>query len=429
MDTLDLFQRLSVSLAIGLVIGLERGWHARLEAEGERAAGFRTHALAGVLGGVWGAIARGGGDIGLVALAVAFATFTGVIAFDRYRETGHDGTFGATTVVAAMLAFALGAFAVVGDVQVAAAGGVVVAALLALKGVLHAWVQRLSWAELRSGLVLLAMTFVMLPLLPNRPIDPWGALNPFSLWLMTIMIAVLSFAGYAAIKIVGARRGVLLTGVGGGLVSSTAVTLNMARIAREHPEERNRLVASALVASATMMARILVVVGVINAALLSQLAGPVGAAGLALALVALFLLKSGGPEGDDDGQIVLRNPFELATVLQFGALLTVISVLAKAVTVYAGDIGVYALAAISGIADVDAITLSMAQLGGAGSLGLEVAARAIAIVVAVNTVSKTVMGWIAGGSEVGWRLAIASGLAILAGALGLLLSPAASAGV
>ena len=126
-------------------------------------------------------------DGGAIALGLGFIGFSSAIILFRYRETAHDGTFGATTIVAAMLAFALGAFAVLGDVRAAAATGVVVAVLLALKAVLHDWVKRLTWTELRSGLVLLAMTCILLPLLPNRTVDPWAAINPFELWLMTIM--------------------------------------------------------------------------------------------------------------------------------------------------------------------------------------------------------------------------------------------------
>ena len=419
MDTFELFQRLSVALAVGLVIGLERGWRARAEHEGERAAGLRTHALAGVLGGVWGAIALRSGEGGLIALALAFATFSGIVAFYRYREIRDEGTFGVTTVVAAMLAFALGAFAVLGSMQVAAAAGVIVAALLALKGLLHAWVERISWVELRSALVLMAMTFVALPLLPNRTVDPWNAVNPFALWLMTILIALLSFVGYAAIKIVGARRGVLLTGLAGGFVSSTAVTLNMSRLARENPGERDRLVAGALLASATMMGRVLIVAGIVNAALLPSLALPIGLAGVVLVGTALFMIRTSEANAEGEGGIEVKNPFEIGTVLKFGALLTVIAVLANVATTYAGDLGAYALAAVSGVADVDAITLSMARLG-AGPIGPEVAARAIAIAVAVNTAAKAAVGWLAGGREVGLRLAVAGALAVLVGLLGFL---------
>lgn len=256
MDTFDLFQRLSVALAVGLLIGLERGWRGRDHPEGERAAGLRTHALAGLLGGVWGAIAmRTQSSGGAVALGLAFAVFSAAIVLFRLREIVHDGTYGATTVVAAMLAFGLGAFAVVGDPQVAAAGGVAATALLALKALLHAWVQRLTWEELRSGLVLLAMTFVLLPLLPDRTVDPWGSLNPYAIWLMTILIAAMSFAGYVAIKTTGEDRGILLTGLAGGLVSSTAVTMSLARLAREQPERTRLLVAGMLVAGAAMVGR------------------------------------------------------------------------------------------------------------------------------------------------------------------------------
>jgi len=137
VDTFELVGRLAIALAIGLVIGIKRGWKQREEAEGERAAGLRTHALSGLLGGIWGALALNTGRAGVIALALAFAAFTAAIAVFRYREMVHDKTFGATTVVAAMLAFALGALAVTGDRTAAAAAGVATAMLLALKAALH----------------------------------------------------------------------------------------------------------------------------------------------------------------------------------------------------------------------------------------------------------------------------------------------------
>ncbi|MGL4396868.1 MAG: MgtC/SapB family protein [Hyphomicrobium sp.] len=419
MDTITLFQRLSVALAVGLLIGLERGWQARGDADGERAAGLRTHALAGLLGGVWGAIAEGAGDAGLVALAFAFAAFTGVITLFRYREAVRDHTMGATTVLAAMLAFALGAFAVLGDMQAAAAGGVAVTILLTLKSQLHGWLQRLTWIEFRSGLVLLAMTFVLLPLLPNRTVDPWQTVNPFEIWLMTIMIAVISFAGYVAIKALGAERGVLMTGVAGGLASSTAVTVNLSDLARQNPEQSATLVSGILMANATMMARVLVVAGLINAAVFERLMVPGVLAGAALVVAAMFLLRQGRHVAAPERTLVLQNPFELATVLKFGAMLTVIFMAANIATRTVGDAGAYALAAVSGVADVDAITLSMSRLG-FGALGPDTAARAIALAVGVNTIAKVVLGWMTGGAGVGRRLAVASALAMGAGGVGVI---------
>lgn len=423
MDTLELFQRLSVALAIGFLIGLERGWKARNEPEGGRAAGLRTHALSGLLGGVWGALAVTRDDGGLIALALAFSVFSGTIAWFRYREARDEATFGVTTVVAAMLAFALGAFAVMGDMGVAGGVGVAVAALLAFKGVLHGWVERLSWVELRSGLLLLAMTFIMLPLLPDRTVDPWGTVNPFELWLLTVMIAAISFTGYIAIKTVGDRHGILMTGIAGGLASSTAVTVTLAELAKEHPDKRDPLVAGALFSSATMVARVLVVVGAVGVILLPRVAVPIGLGGLALLGVGFYFLHRQSRDGVEHGRLQLGNPFELTTVLKFGALLTVVTVLAKVLTEVGGGQGVYALAAFSGIADVDAITLSMAQLA-RDPASIELAANAILIVVAVNTVSKVVLGWVTGGAEVGKRLMLGAAAAIFVGGAAALLVPA-----
>jgi uncharacterized membrane protein (DUF4010 family) len=422
METIELFQRLGLALAIGFLIGLERGWKTRNEPEGGRAAGLRTHALAGLLGGVWGALAMSRPDGGLLALALAFAVFGGAVILFRHREAKAEGTFGVTTVIAAMLAFTLGAFAVMGDMAVAGATGVVVAALLAFKPVLHEWVQRISWVELRSGLLLLAMTFIMLPLLPDRTIDPWDTVNPFELWLLTVMIAAISFAGYVAIKVVGERHGIVMTGVAGGLASSTAVTVTLAGLAKQHPERLDALLAGALFSSATMIARVFVVVCTLGAVLLPRLLVPMALGGLVLLAAGAYFLSRQPENGVEQGQLQLKNPFDLATVLKFGALLTVVTVLAKLLTRVGGGEGVYALAAFSGIADVDAITLSMSRLA-RDPASVPLAANAILIVVAVNTVAKAVLGWVGGGANFGRRMMMVAAAAIAAGAAGALLTP------
>jgi len=399
IDTQEMFWRLAMALAIGLLIGLERGWRERDDREGERAAGLRTHALAGILGGIWGALARETSNSGgMIALAIAFATFSITIAFYRFREIVREGTFGVTTVVAAMLAFALGAFSVLGDPQLAAAAGVAVTALLALKGILHAWVQRLTWNELRSVLVLLAMTFIMLPLLPDRTIDPWHSLNPHALWVMTILIAALSFAGYIAIKLTGDGRGILLTGLAGGLVSSTAVTLSLARVEAEQPSQAPLLAAGMMTAAATMAARVLVIAAVLNIDMLWRLAAPLTAIGLVMAAAALLLSSRGlAGERSQVQALDLSNPFDLMSVLKLGALLAGISLSAGVITHYAGQAGTYLLAAISGIADVDALTISMANMARGRPAFVQTAANALLIAVAVNSLAKVAMCRLAGG--------------------------------
>jgi len=422
METIELFERLSIALAIGLLIGLERGWQTREEHEGERAAGIRTHALAGLLGAVWGAMVMPFGAAGALALGLAFLVFGAAIALFRYRETSHEATYGATTVVATMLAFALGAFAVLGDMQAAAAAGVATTGLLALKTLLHAWVERLTWAELRSGLVILVMTFIMLPLLPRRAIDRWGAINPFEIWLMTIMIAVISFVGYVAVQLVGGRRGVAAAGLAGGLASSTAVTLAMGRLARERPTLARLTAAGALLADAVMSPRILIVVGLIDLGLTRRLAPALLAAGAVFVAAGTLLLRRPDDEPATEKKVALSNPLDIEAVLKFGALLSFVMILSKVAMTVAGSAGAYVLAALSGLADVDAIALTMVRLGRV-EIGPDDAMKAILLAAAVNTAAKAAMGWYAGGARMGLILTTVSVLAIAAGGAALLLTP------
>ncbi len=418
MDTFELIERLAVALAIGLVIGIERGWKQREEAEGDRTAGLRTHALSGLLGGIWGALALAGGDWGAVALGLAFAAFVALIGTFRYREMVHAKTFGATTAVGAMVAFALGALAVMGDLTAAAAAGVATALLLALKAALHEWLKRLTWEELRAGLILAAMTVILLPLLPDRELARWFPVNPREVWLLTILIAALSFAGYVAIRFAGPHLGVLLSGLAGGLVSSTAATLNMARLAREHRAREKLFAAGIMLASAMMMVRVVVVVGIVNLELIRIIAVPLVLAALAQAGVAGALGNWARNDGPVEPPLALKNPFDLGVVLEFGALLALIMALAKGLAAWAGSKGAYALAAVSGIVDVDAISLSMARLT-PGSLNADSAAIAILIAVAVNSLCKGVLATTAGGFRLVNHLAWGLSAAFVAGALGL----------
>ncbi|MFM1813320.1 MAG: hypothetical protein RLZ98_15 [Pseudomonadota bacterium] len=414
MDTVELVERMSVALAIGLLIGVERGWHEREEPEGSRTAGIRTHALAGLLGGVFGAVASGLGSGGPVLLGMAFFTFSLAIVVFRIRETISEGTFGATTVVAIMLAFALGALAVLGDLQAAAAAGIAATGLLAAKRLLHDWLRRITWPELRSGLLLLAMTFVLLPLLPDRDVDPWQSLNPHRIWLMTIAIAAISFAGYAAVRIAGKHRGILFTGLAGGIVSSTAVTVTLARLARVHKEHTSLLAAGVTLASATMMLRVIAIVGLFNKALLSDLLVPLSAATAVLLAAAFLNFRQAQAPAANDHEMTLDNPFDLRIVLQFGALLAVVLLLSRLASRMLGDVGVLALSVVSGLADVDAITLSMSRLAG-GEIALQTGALAIALAVATNMLSKCALAAWAGGHAIGARFALASLAALAAG--------------
>ncbi|MDB5538805.1 MAG: rane protein [Devosia sp.] len=408
MNVSELFTRLAVALAIGLLVGLERGWKTRDEEGGQRTAGFRTFALSGLLGGIAAALSTVSDPI---VLAAIFLGYLGVFAAFYWLEATAENNFSVTSVVAGALTFALGAYAVLGELTVAIGAAVAMTLLLALREQLHRWVASLKWEEIRAVLVLLAMTFLLLPLLPQKPVDPWGVLNLFEIWLFAILIAAISFGGYVAVRIFGDRLGVLMAAAAGGLASSTAATLSLARLGKEHPESARLLSAGILIAGLVMALRVGVVAALLNPALILPLAAPIGALAVVLAASAAVLLLTGNRE-ERSPRLEIRNPLELGTALKLAAFIAIVSIAAEFARRLLGPGAVLAVAAVSGIADVDAVTVSMARQG--GGIGLAVATLAIAIAVGVNTVSKTVIAATTGGRAIGLYVGAASAVGLVA---------------
>lgn len=404
----QILERLGLALAVGLLIGLERGWHERAAAEGSRVAGIRTFGLIG-LGGGLGVLLTG--RVVDVPFGLIFLGFASLLVAAHIRAA-RPGVVGATTPVAALITFLLGAAAVGGDMAVAASGAVVTAILLSAKPVLHRWLERIEYPELVAVLKLLLISVVMLPVLPNRAVDPWNALNPYEIWWMVVLIAGISFCGYVAVRLAGAERGVMLTGLLGGLTSSTAVTLSFARLSQRNADATGLLAAGAAAACAMMLPRLLLVIGLLNRSLLELLILPLGAAAVVTYLGAGWLWR--GPGGAPTTQSVrIENPFEFWVALRFGLLLAAIMLLAQLLPLWLGDAGLYLLAALSGIGDVDAIALSMARLG-SGDVALATAAVAVAIAVVANSVAKAGLAFVLGRSGFAWRLAsvlLAAGIA------------------
>lgn len=417
MDADAPLNRLAVALSIGLLIGLERGWRSRGEEDHQRAAGLRTFGLSGLLGGVSGLVSQ---QLGGVALGLAFLGYSAVFSFFHWMEARAERSVSATSAVAGMVTFMLGALAVVGDLGAAIAGGVAMAVLLALRQQLHSWVASLSWAEIRSGLILLAMTFLLLPVMPNRPVDPWGVINPSVIWVLTILIAALSFTGYVAVRLLGDRLGVLMAALAGGLASSTATTLTLARLSRRQPASDWLLVAGILAAGLVMLARVAVVVAALNQVLLPPLLVPLLCGGgiLAIGVGAAWLLSSGDSQRPS---LTMTNPLELAPAFKMAGLITVIALAADGLQRGFGDTGVLVTAGISGLADVDAIVISLARMA-MGRLEPSVAADAILLAVASNTLVKAGLATYAGGAWIGLRVGLVSLAAIAAGVLGAQLS-------
>jgi uncharacterized membrane protein (DUF4010 family) len=424
MNFEDLLTRMALALGIGLLIGLERGWRMREAEPGSRTAGIRTFAMSGLLGGVTGAIAQALGSLsGIasgIAVATGFATYGAVITIFAREENRADGTFSATTAIAGMLTFALGVYAILGNVLIGAAAAVAAAGVLASREQLHGWVKKITWPELRSGLVLLAMTAIALPVVPNHPIGPFGGVNPREVWIIAIVLATVSFAGYAATKYFGASRGILISAAAGGLVSSTAVTIANARRAAAGEGSSRMLAGGVAVATAVSFTRVLAIAAALQPNLLITI-GP-ALAGAAITAVAIAVLSAFRQIEPRQQKMEFRNPFDFWSVIGFAISLGVIIVLGRAVGEAFGPKGAIVGAIVVGLVDVDSVTVTLAQMSPT-PLAIPSAAYAILAAVASDTASKVAIGAVIGR---GWFAAEIAVMALLcsvaaAGILGLTL--------
>ena len=411
-----------IAVMLGALVGIEREKHRReRKPKTEQTAGLRTFILFALLGACTAWLSRVFESYWIVAAGLLI-TGAFVVAGYVVPKRGQKEAVGLTTEVAVIIVFVLGAIDMLGGSEIAIALAVITTAVLAYKEPMHGFVKQLGWEDVYSGLQLLIATFVALPLLPDRPIDPWGTLNPYELWLLVILISGLSLVGYALTRWLGPGRGALLTGFAGGLVSSTAVTVSFAREARTNPAHTMAFASGILVAWAIMFARVLVVVAVVNRALLGPLFLPFAAMGLVAAGAAALIYLRGHPDGKgasakDDLRVA--NPFSITSAAKFAAFFAVVLVAVKIAQDNFSDSGVYAVAALAGLTDVDAITLSMAELAKTGSA--QVAVIAIVIASLVNTAVKCGIAFVLGGLALGRPLLLASGAMLIAGLAGVLL--------
>jgi uncharacterized membrane protein (DUF4010 family) len=265
-------------------------------------------------------------------------------------------------------------------------------------------VKKVGEEDLYAALTLLIATFIVLPLLPNRTLDPLDALNPRQLWMLVILIAALSEVGYIAVRALGEARGTAVTGFFGGLASSTAVTLSFSRRSKEQAAQQDALSAGILLAWLVMVIRILVLVVTVHRPLLRYIVLPIGLIGLiTLGGVAVFLRRSSGGSKEHTDDVALRNPFSLRSAIRFALFFAAILLLVAAVRKYMSPQGVYLVAGVAGLTDVDAITLSMARMARDGG-GELLAARAVTIAAVTNTVVKTAMVFMLGSRDLARRM-------------------------
>ncbi len=410
-----LWHRLAVALGIGLIVGLERGWNARDQHGGVRMAGLRTFAIAALGGGI---LAAASVPDRFAVLAAGTLVVGALIVAGYVIGSRRHNDFGMTTEIALLTTFGLGAVAVLGAPAEAAAAAIVMTLLLGFKAEFHAALKKLERPELLATLQLAAIAAVLLPLLPNRDLGPWNAVNPRVVGMLVLLVAGLSYVGYFAVRTLGPRLGLTLTALFGGLSSSTAVTVAYARRARDDVSHAALLGAGIALAAATMVPRLVVELSAVNRSLLAGLA-PTFAA-LMLVPLAAVLYRAARARRDASAKVeslLLSNPLQLRAAFGFGALLIALFIAAEGLRRWLGDSGAYAVAAIAALLDVDAVTLALAEDSARGVLDPVTAQRAIALAALVNTGVKAVLAASLGGVSMLRSASAMLGAALLAGAV------------
>jgi uncharacterized membrane protein (DUF4010 family) len=364
----------------GAAVGLERQWSGHAEGPEARFAGIRTFTLLGAVGGITGWLWTAGVTLP-AALLVAGAVAVIAAAYVAGSRRDIDGT----TEVAALVVVAAGVIAGIGSIRLASGLFAITTLLLVEKSRLHSMVKRIDDVGLRSGVRFAVMALVVLPLLPEGPYGPLGGVRPRELWALVLFFSGLSFAGYIARRLVGPGHGYLVTGLLGGLVSSTNVTFTFARASRTEPSLARALAFGAVAANAMLYPRVLVVTAVLNRDVVAPLAPFLAAPAVAAAAVAMLgawrSSQTAAPEVEQ------ANPLQLSSALQMAVLFQAVLMAVYAARQVWGASGVFTSAAVLGLTDVDALTLSMTR-DVAEAISLDVAAAAIAIGVLANTAMK-----------------------------------------
>ena len=405
--------RLGVAALVGLAVGVEREWSGHSGGVTGHFAGLRTFFMLGLVGGAAGLLTAGG----LPILALALVVITGILIAAAFVMAVRrpEAEFDGTTEVAALAVIALGALAGLGQLAIAAAAVAAVVFMLGEKQRLHWMVRQIGEREMRAAVQFAVLALVVLPLLPGAPIAWLGGLAPRDVWALVLLLSAINFAGYLARRAVGAERGYVVTGLLGGLVSSTLITLQFSRRSRDEPGHGAAL-ATGVVAACTVLPVRLALVTVLLSRPVALAAVPYLAAafvvGLAIAAVAL---RKPRPGGDESAQP--SSPLGLLSAIRMSVLFVFALAAIDWIRGTWGTGGVLATAAVLGLTDMDALTVAMARLGEGGPVAL--AARGIAVGVIANTSFKLALALVVGRGS--FRPRAASGLALMAVAVGVVL--------
>lgn len=400
---------LALALGLGLLVGLQR------ERTNAPLAGFRTFPLITVAGSLCAILAK---DFGGWTLAMGFIALAAMIVVGNLAELKKPNPDAGLTTEAAMLVmYGVGAYLVVGSTTIAIILGAVVAVLLHLKPQMRKFADKLGDDDFKAIMQFVVITMLILPLLPHEYFGPFNVLNPFKLWLMVVLIVGISLTGYIIYKFFGEKAGTLAGGILGGLISSTATTVSYSRRTKENPQTAALASVVIMMASAIVFARVLLLVSTTAPSFFGAARGPLGAM-LGITLILAGIAWSLG-RGERSAMPKQSNPSELKAALVFGALYGVILLAVAAAKEYFGQSGLYAVAVLSGLTDMDAITLSVSELVQTAKLDGQTGWRLVLTASLSNLVFKTgVVAVLANRAllaRIGWLFgsAFAGGLAII----------------
>ncbi|HEV8124417.1 MAG TPA: MgtC/SapB family protein [Gemmatimonadales bacterium] len=411
IDTSTVFS-LGVASLVGLAVGIEREWSGNQAAAHPRFAGVRTFLILGLLGGLSGvSLLAGWTAIGTILLAAGTVLVLIAYFVASQPPAGVDGT----TEAAALVVLALGVFAGQGYYTLAAGVCAVVVLALREKAELHRLVHRLGEAELKAAIQFAVLALVVLPLLPEGPYGPLGGVRPRSLWTVVLILSALNFAGYLARRIAGPGLGYPITGALGGLVSSTAVTLQFSRLSRREPKMAGPLSLGVVAACTVLLPRVTAISAILNPdvarALLPYLIPPLVAG---IGILAWALLRHRRRDAGKT-EFVDKSPLRLWSAIQMAIAFQAVLMIFALVRQWWGTPSIIPSAALVGLTDVDALTFSMSRLGtSADMVGL--AARGIAVGILANTLLKMTIALVLGSPGYRWRAA--AGLVALGATMG-----------
>lgn len=407
-----------VSVCLGALVGLIRQWSDQRQAGGEADfGGVRTFSLWALLGCVGAHLSAEFSPAVLPVVLVMVGVYLTAIAL---RDAGPNRP-GNTTFVAALLTCLAGAMVSLGLTQAAIVVAALTMVMLGIKDPVHAWTRGFTPDDIRATLQFAAITGVILPLVPNRSFGPFDGFNPYSTWLMVVLISGLSFAGYIAMRLLGERAGIFATSLLGGLASSTASTLAFSRQSREEHAAATTYAFAVITACTVMLPRVVVTVGVVNPDLAVELAAPFALMIVPAVGYGLWVLKHRPTDGSGIVARGIANPLRLATAVKFALLYTVIAFLVKAATHLEWEDGMLPLAFVSGLTDMDAISLSMAGNQAAGTVALRLAAQAIVLGAVANSLLKAGLSFALGAPLLRRHVVTVLGLTALTGVGWLLL--------